>query len=73
MESALVRRNLNGQIADRCKVWNITATFGYIPDQGGRMVWTLADGRVLTPGEFADLLHLPHLTGMADLGRGWPE
>lgn len=57
----MTRRNLNGRIGDLCAREGIEAEFKFTGtgNGDGRMLWHLSDGRVLTPGEFADLLGVP--------------
>lgn len=71
--SEMIRQNLNGRIGDLLKRRGIVAEFRYTPEQGGRMLWFLNDGRVFTPGELADFLGIPVLEGFNRLGRGWPS
>lgn len=47
------RLNINGQIKEKLADLGIPATFAYVPEQGGRMMWIIGAEK-LTPGEAAD-------------------
>ena len=47
------RRDINGQIAEKLAELGIDGHFGYTPEQGGRMQWTIG-GERMTTGEAAD-------------------
>lgn len=68
--SSITRRNLNGRIADIAEREGVSAEFKYSDTEGGRMLWFLDDGRVLTPGEFADLLGVARWSAESFLAGG---